>query len=143
MYKSNECNHFTNISRICVESDRYCWTYNLPLSERTLVHANDDMHEERLDEDEDEMEEDGTTSVSEMGTSLPGDLDIGLNIAGLGKSFGAELQRNLLVSSIELNKIYCHLSSIIPALSTLWNIKLDQMDAVVISCYRIIVWVIK
>ena len=61
------------------------------------------MPEERLDEDEEEMEEEGTTSVSEMGTSLPGDLDIGLNIAGLGKSFGAELQRNLLVSSIDLN----------------------------------------
>ena len=45
------------------------------------------MPEERLDEDEEEMEEEGT-SVSEMGTSLPGDLDIGLNIAGPGKSFG-------------------------------------------------------
>ena len=38
------------------------------------------------------MEEEGT-SVSEMGTSLPGDLDIGLNIAGPGKSFGRSAKK--------------------------------------------------
>ena len=59
------------------------------------------MPEERFEEEEGKMEEEGTTSVSEVGTSLPGDLEIGISIAGLGKSFGTELQRNMLVRSVE------------------------------------------
>ena len=63
-----------------------------------------DMPEETPEEDEEEMaeeeEEEGTTSISEIGTSVMGDLDMGMNIASLGKSFGAELQRNILVSAV-------------------------------------------
>ena len=48
-----------------------------------------------------EEEEEGTTSISEIGTSVTGEFDMGMgmNIASLGKSFGAELQRNILVNS--------------------------------------------
>ncbi|KAI0216857.1 Synaptonemal complex protein 3 [Lamellibrachia satsuma] len=54
------------------------------------------------------MEEEGTTSVSEVGTSLPGDLEIGISIAGLGKSFGTELQRNMLTRKQSVEQLTRH-----------------------------------